>query len=73
VLNSTARDQLVLAGVTINGLPILEGDEAATLEDWYLHHVIGGNGAFLLPALGFDDVERAVRKKFLVEVSARSP
>jgi hypothetical protein len=35
------RDQLVLAGVTINGLPILEGDEAATLEvvrasrDWW--------------------------------------
>lgn len=67
------RDQLVLAGVTINGLPILEGDEAGTLEDWYRDHVIGGNGAFLLPALGFDDVERAMRKKFFVEVSSRSP
>ncbi len=65
------RDQLVLTGVTINGLPILEGDEAGTLEDWYRDHVIGGNGAFLLPALGFDDVERAMKKKFLVEVSAR--
>jgi Protein of unknown function (DUF1194) len=67
------RDQLVLAGVTINGLPILEGDEAGTLEDWYRDHVIGGNGAFLLPALGFDDVERAMRKKFFVEISSRSP
>jgi hypothetical protein len=65
------RDQIVISGVTINGLPILEGDEAATLENWYMAHVIGGNGAFLVPALGFDDVERAMRRKFLVEVSAR--
>jgi Protein of unknown function (DUF1194) len=67
------RDQLVLGGVTINGLPILEGDEAATLEDWYMQHVIGGPAAFLVPALGFHDFERAMRKKFLVEVSSRSP
>jgi len=67
------RDQLALAGVTINGLPILEGDEAATLEDWYVHHVIGGPAAFLVPALGFPDFERAMRKKFLVEVSSQSP
>jgi hypothetical protein len=65
------RDQLVLGGVTINGLPILEGDEAATLEDWYMHHVIGGPAAFLVPARGFPDFERAMRKKFLVEVSSR--
>jgi hypothetical protein len=63
----------VLGGVTINGLPILEGDEAATLEDWYMQHVIGGPAAFLVPALGFPDFERAMRKKFLVEVSSRSP
>ena len=67
------RDQLVLGGVTINGLPILEGDEAATLEDWYAHHAIGGPAAFLVPALGFSDFERAMRKKFLVEVSSRFP
>jgi Protein of unknown function (DUF1194) len=67
------RDQLVLGGVTINGLPILEGDEAATLEDWYMQHAIGGPAAFLVPALGFPDFERAMRKKFLVEVSSRSP
>lgn len=67
------RDQLVLGGATINGLPILEGDEAATLENWYMQHVIGGPAAFLVPALGFPDFERAMRKKFLVEVSSRSP
>lgn len=68
------RDRLVAGGVTINGLPILEGDEAATLEAWYRAHVIGGNGAFLVPALGFKDFARAMRQKFIVEISsARSP
>lgn len=65
------RDGLAAAGVTINGLPILEGDEAATLEAWYRDHVIGGPGAFLIPAHGFADVARAMRRKFLIEVSAR--
>jgi len=64
------RDELVAAGVTINGLPILEGDEAATLEPWYRQHVIGGPGAFLVPAHGFADVQRAMRQKFIVEISA---
>ncbi len=65
------RDRLVAAGVTINGLPILEGEEAATLETWYREHVIGGPAAFLVPAHGFADVARAMRRKFLVEISAR--
>jgi hypothetical protein len=65
------RDGLAAAGVTINGLPILEGDEAATLEDWYREHVIGGPSAFLVPARGFADFARAMRRKFIVEISAR--
>jgi uncharacterized protein DUF1194 len=69
----TIRDRIVAAGGTINGLPILEGDEAATLEAWYRDHVIGGNSAFLVPARGFNDFGRAIRQKFIVEVSARSP
>jgi Protein of unknown function (DUF1194) len=64
------RDELVASGVTINGLPILEGDEAATLEPWYRDHVIGGRGAFLIPAAGFKDFERAMRNKFIIEISA---
>jgi hypothetical protein len=65
------RDRLVASGVTINGLPILEGDEADTLEDWYRNHVIGGPSAFLVPARGFGDFERAIRRKFLGEISLR--
>jgi len=67
------RDEIVGTGVTINGLPILDGDEAKTLEGWYREHVIGGTGAFLEPAAGFPDFERAMREKFLVEVSAQRP
>ncbi len=67
------RDRLVAHGVTINGLPILEGDEAATLEAWYKDNVIGGNAAFLVPARGFQDFARAMRQKFLVEISQALP
>ena len=66
------RDELVSAGVTINGLPILEGDEAATLEAWYQDHVIGGPNAFMVPAESFDDFDRAIRRKFVTEISGLS-
>lgn len=64
------RDELVAIGLTINALPILEGSEAAMLEGWYGGNVIGGPGAFLLPARGFEDFGRAFRQKFTMEISA---
>ncbi len=63
------RDELVASGVTINGLPILEGREAATLAPWYRDNVMGGPGAFILPADGFEDFGRAIRQKFVIEIS----
>lgn len=63
------RDDLVASGVTVNGLPVLEGEEAETLEAWYRAHVIGGDASFLVPAEGFEDFERAMRRKFITEVS----
>jgi len=66
------RDELVGADVTINGLAILEGKDAETLAPWYREHLIGGPGAFLLPAAGFADVARAMRQKFIIEISAVS-
>jgi len=65
------RDQLVATGVTINGMPILEGTEMQTLEGWYKENVIGGSGAFTLPVQGYEDFARAMRRKFLTEVSER--
>ena len=64
------RDEIAATGVTLNGLPILEGDEAATLEGWYRDHLIGGPNAFLVPAENFDDFGRAIRRKFVTEMSA---
>lgn len=67
------RDELVDLGVIINGLPILEGDDGPSLEGWYADHVIGGPGAFVLPAKGFGDFERAIRQKFVNEISGTAP
>ena len=67
------RDELASGGVTINGLPILEGDEGPTLEGWYKEHVMAGPGAFVLPADGFKDFGRAIRQKFVIEISGMMP
>ena len=66
---AAVRDDLVGIGLTINGLPILEGGQAATLAGWYRDNVIGGPGAFLLPAASFEDFGRAFRQKFMTEIS----
>lgn len=63
------RNEMAARGTTINGLPILEGREAATLEQWYSENVKGGPGAFILPADGYEDFGRAIRQKFVIEIS----
>jgi hypothetical protein len=83
------RDELVQYGVTVNGLPILQGEgpEVVTpgaaaaqsylpgkkaidpLEQWYTESVKGGPGSFVLPANGYSDFGRAIRQKFVLEVS----
>ncbi len=70
---SELRDEIVKHGTTINGLPILEGDQADTLEGWYKENVKGGFGSFILPAIGFEDFGRAIRQKFVVEISGVMP
>jgi hypothetical protein len=66
------RDELVASGVIINGLPILEGD-GPTLEGLYRDYVVGGTGAFVLPAKGFSDFGNAIRQKFVIEISGTAP
>jgi hypothetical protein len=63
------RDSLVKADVAVNGLPILEGGEALTIEQWYRDHVVGGPGSFILPANGYKDFGSAIRRKFIMEIS----
>lgn len=40
-----------------------------TLEQWYRDNVMGGMGAFVLPANGYSDFGRAIRQKFVIEIS----
>lgn len=44
--------------------------ETTTLDQWYSDHVIGGPGAFLMVAQGYDDFGRALRQKFVTEISS---
>ncbi len=65
---SLARDQVAKQGITINGLPILDGFYPG-LHVFYLDHVIGGPGAFAIPAKGFRDFSAAVLSKLIREIA----
>ena len=58
----------VAAGIVINGLPILTDDP--NLDDYYEDYVIGGTGAFVIPARNFAAFGRAITAKLLREVSS---
>ncbi len=62
-----ARDAAVARGITINGLAIVDFDDG--LVEHFRDYVIGGPGAFVLTAAGFDDFARAVIKKLLQELN----
>ncbi|MCH7550899.1 MAG: DUF1194 domain-containing protein [Proteobacteria bacterium] len=64
------RDRAVSQGITVNGLPILDGWPA--LAPFFRDNVIGGPGAFHIPANDFRDFGIAVRKKLIREIVGRS-
>ena len=75
-----ARDRAIAAGVTINGLPIMDQGFGAysaynirNLDLYYRDCVIGGPGAFLIVAENFRDFARAVRRKLILEIAGRTP
>lgn len=63
-----ARDFVVSQGFVINGLPIMGTD--SQLDTYYATQVIGGPGAFSVPAEGFEDFANAVRSKLIREIAA---
>lgn len=67
------KDSLIASRATVNGLPILEGKDAAMLEGWYAENVVGGPGSFNLPANGYEDFARAIRQKFVNEIAGLIP
>ena len=66
-----ARDDAVKAGVSINGLPILALDPE--LDQYYLHNVIGGPGAFVVAAASYETFADAILKKLVTEVALAAP
>src|SRR6478752_1910157 len=67
----TARDALVKAGITINGLAILA--EEPWLDDYYRQNVIGGPAAFCIVAKDFDSFAEAMLRKLVQEVASAIP
>ena len=66
-----ARDALVKAGITINGLAILS--EEPWLDDYYRSNVIGGPSAFCLVAKDYDSFAEAILRKMVQEVAGSPP
>jgi hypothetical protein len=63
-----ARDAAVSAGIGINGLPILAFDP--NLDRYYYDNVIGGAGAFVVPAQTYETFAGAILKKLIAEIAA---
>lgn len=76
--SAAARDDAVAAGITINGLPVIndrlnfyrppEGD----LDIYYRDNVIGGPGAFLIAAESFSAFTGAILSKLIREIAGQA-
>lgn len=65
-----ARDEALAAGITINGLPILEVEPG--LDEYYRENVICGVDAFTIVAQDLTSFTDAVLRKLLTEVAMAS-
>ena len=74
-----ARDDVLAAGMTINGLPImLKRPNAFTmdidnLDIYYEDCVIGGPGTFVVPNREREQFKEATRTKLVLEIAGRTP
>jgi hypothetical protein len=75
-----ARDDVLKAGVIINGLPILNdrptmwgGAPEVFLDKYYEEQVIGGPGAFMIVADGFEKFADAILTKLVMEIAGTPP
>jgi len=64
-----ARDEAVRDGISINGLPILALEP--DLDRYYYDNVIGGPGAFMVPARNYETFADAILKKLITEIASR--
>jgi hypothetical protein len=76
------RDDVLAAGITINGLPIMLkrdnnygmwGAQFEHLDIYYEDCVIGGPGAFVIGIKERSQFKEATRTKLVVEIAGRTP
>ena len=72
------RDQVLDAGITINGLPIMMKRQYgyssdANLDIYYQDCVIGGPGSFMIAIHERDQFKEATRTKLVLEIAGRTP
>jgi hypothetical protein len=69
-----ARAAALSRGITINGLPIVDGFAVpGALDRYYADKVIGGPGAFRIAAHGFEDFASAILDKLVLEIAGLTP
>ena len=72
-----AREEALAQGIILNGLAVLDRTPTPLaiaaglppLDTYYREEVIGGPGAFLVVAEGFESFEAAVRRKIIREIA----
>jgi hypothetical protein len=73
------RDAALAKGIVINGLPIMVKEPSYSTMDidnldfYYEDCVIGGPGSFVISIKDRDNFKEAIRTKFTLEVSGRTP
>jgi len=75
---ASARDDAIAAGITINGLVIMDNDpnpgmlgqSQPALDEFYRDNVVGGPGAFVVAIKGFDTFAQAIMNKMVREIAA---
>ena len=73
------RDAVLAQGITINGLPIMLKEPMISMIDipnldiYYEDCVVGGPGAFVVPARSREQFPDAIRKKLVLEVAGVAP
>ncbi len=76
----SARDRALADGIVINGLTIVNDRPGQygyppmpDLDLYYEDCVIGGQGAFVVVANGFEDFARAILRKMVLEIAGGAP
>ncbi len=73
------RDEVLAAGITINGLPIMlsrpygSGTDIANLDVYYEDCVIGGPGSFVIAIHEREQFKDATRTKLVLEIAGLTP